>query len=100
MKNSIVKGLFWKVPLVVLAILILYFEVDAYTNTKGSLGELLLYPNQENAFLISATLTAVLGITLMFVKSQTYTFVLVGLICIIILLFYPIFDMQGVEHPF
>ncbi len=100
MKSTLIKGLIWKVPFLTLAVIILYFEVDSYNNTKGSIGELLLYPNQENAFLVSATFTLVLGIALILIKNRPLTIVLAGLICLIVLLFFPSFDMQGVEQPF
>jgi hypothetical protein len=100
MENAIIKGLIWKVPLIGIAILALHYEVASYTNTKGSIGELILNPNQENAFLISSTITLLLGITLIFVKNKLFKIVLVGLVCFILLLFYPSFDMQGVDHAF
>jgi hypothetical protein len=98
--NTFLNSLIWKIPLVFLAFLILYFEVNAYTNTKGSIGELLLHPNQSNVFLFSSSLITILGLILVFNKSKTGTIILIGLICLVLILFYPSFDMRGVENPF
>lgn len=94
------RGLLWKIPFVSLAILILYYEIDAYTSTKGSIGELLLYSNQDKSFLISASITAILGFIMLFVKSKTLTIILICIICFVLLLFFPLFDMEGVNHSF
>ena len=100
MKNKFLKGVFWKIPIVSIAIFILHYEIDAYTNTKGSIGELLLYPNQENAFLISSTLTSILGFILCFTKSKVVILIIICLICFILLLFYPSFEMEEIDHSF
>jgi hypothetical protein len=100
MKNTIIKRLIWVIPFTSLAILTLYFEINSYTNTKGSFGELFLYPYHEKSFLISAAATVIIGLTLIFIKSKMITYILVGLICFIVFLFYPFFEMRGIENPF
>lgn len=94
------NGIFWKVGLIVISILILFFEIDSYTNTRGSVGELILYPNQDKAMFIGCTIIIISGIILIFSKKQAIIISAITIILFTLLLFYPSFDMEGVEHTF
>ena len=95
-----VKELLWKIPFVGFAIFLLFVEVASYTATKGSIGELIAYPNYENAFMIGSALILIIGTVLIFVRNRIVKIVLVAFICLVLGLFYPIFEMHGVEHSF
>jgi hypothetical protein len=93
------KLILWKTFFIVLALVVLYFEVNSYTNTRGSIGELLLYPNQAYAFEIGLSLVLVFGIILLYIENRALVIILLLIICFIVLLFYPIYDMEGLDQP-
>lgn len=99
-KNFNLKALFWEIPLIGLAFLVLKLEIATYSNTRGSIGELLLYPNQKNVLFVSYSIVAVLGSSLILINNKIVKIVLAFLILFILLLFYPSFDMTGEETPF
>lgn len=100
MKSIIETGFIWKVVFIFLALLTLYVEISSYTNTTVSIGELILYQWREYTLVLSCTITMVFGGGLILSKRKLQSFVLVVLICILVFLFYPIMDMQGVDHAF
>jgi hypothetical protein len=100
MKKFNFKALLWELPLIALAFWVLKLEIATYSNLKGSIGESLLYPNQKNVMVVSYSIVAVLGASLILFNNKIVKIVLVCLILFILLLFYPIFDMEGEETPF
>lgn len=69
------RTLYWKLPIVLIAILAMIFEVNSYSTTRFSIGELYLHFIEDNIM-----------------------FVALGLIVLFLLLFFPIFDLEGVER--
>jgi hypothetical protein len=98
--QEIKQGIVWKILVIALAFVALYFEIDSYTNTKGSIGELMLYPNQDNALIVAYIWLALTGITLLLARNTIMKIVAIVLIILCVALFYPSFDMQGVDHAF
>lgn len=99
--NSMYKEknrIFWKVGLILLSILILFFEIDSYTNTRGSIGQLILYPNQDKVMFIGSTAILISGIAFIFAENRFLRISSFVIIVLTLLLFYPSFDMQGVDH--
>ncbi len=94
------KSLIWKLPIIAIVIFAVIFEIKSYTNTKGSIGELFLYPNTDKSLVVSITLVGLAGLVLIFAKNLRLIKASVILILLTVFLFYPIMDMEGIDNPF
>jgi hypothetical protein len=100
MKNALLNGLIWKLPLIGLSILLLHVEVKEYTDTKGSIGQLMLLSYHEHSFLLGSVMILVVGLALLLTRNEVVKIVLVCIICFLVFLFFPSWDMQGVTEAF
>jgi hypothetical protein len=89
-----------KILIIGLSIIFLYFEVRTYSNTIGSFGEMFSYPNPKSAFHFGVSLVSVFGFLLLWTKKFKFELVLAIIILFIVALFYPIFDMRGIDNSF
>ncbi|MDF3026860.1 MAG: hypothetical protein K0S23_1167 [Fluviicola sp.] len=77
----------------------LYLELKSYNNMRGSMGEYMLLNHKSIMHSIAYASLSIPTIIWLFSKNRILSILMIGFILFILLFFYPIFDMTGVENP-
>ena len=89
-----------KLLFIIAALVVVHFEVNAYTNTRTSFAEMIMYRYHENILIIGYLVVSITGVALLFNKSKPGNIFFTLLICVYLFYFYPLLDMEGVDNPF
>lgn len=94
------QNLYWKLTVAITALLLIILEVNSYTNTKGSIVELYLFAIHEQVMFVAIGLMLLCSAFLIFSKSKVGIVLSILAMIFFLLLFFPTFDMEGVDHSF
>lgn len=94
------KLIILKLIFIIAALVVVHFEVGAYTNTRTSFAEMIMYRYHENILIIGYLLISVTGVALILNKSKPGNIFFALLICVYLILFYPLIDLEGIDNPF
>jgi hypothetical protein len=65
----------------------------------GSIGEYALLDHKSNMHTIAYTMLGIPSIIWLFSKHKILSYFMIACMVVVVLFFYPVFDMNGVEHP-
>jgi hypothetical protein len=88
-----------KLIFIALCFFCIYFELKSYNNLRGSFGEYALLNYKPTMHFIAYVSLVIPSVIWLFSKNRILSILMIGLMLFIVLFFYPLFDMTGVENP-